>query len=195
MKGKKWQVAGNLFPTGGDLKRTSKGWALESVSCIQLFATAWTRLLCPWNSPGKNTGEDCHSLLYRIFLTQGWNSGLLHYRQISFTIRATREDGHNFDMQRLIYCRWRKLHKIGGKRKEKLLYIHVIHFQLVNFSISLYPFQHLFILSSGIKLTGSFYTLTFPCIPYSSHGTICYTYSLSFIIRIRDKNSSFPKAK
>ena len=42
MKGKKWQVAGKLFPTEGDLKRTSKGWALESVSRIQLFATAWT---------------------------------------------------------------------------------------------------------------------------------------------------------
>ena len=22
-----------------------------------------TRLLCPWDSPGKNTGEDCHFLL------------------------------------------------------------------------------------------------------------------------------------
>ena len=34
-------------------------------SCIQLFATRWTptRLLYPWNSPGKNTGVGCHSLL------------------------------------------------------------------------------------------------------------------------------------
>ena len=86
MKGKKWQVAGNLFPTGGDLKRTLKGWALESVSCIQLFATAWTRLLCPWNSPGKNTGVDCHSLRQRIFLTQGLNPGLLHRRQILYHV-------------------------------------------------------------------------------------------------------------
>ena len=30
-----------------------------------------TRLLCPWNSPGKNTGMNCHSLLQGIFLTQG----------------------------------------------------------------------------------------------------------------------------
>ena len=36
-----------------------------------------TRLLCPWNSPGKNTGVDCHSLLQRIFPAQGSNSGLL----------------------------------------------------------------------------------------------------------------------
>ena len=36
-----------------------------------------TRLLCPWDSPGKNTGVDCHFLLQRIFLTQELNSGLL----------------------------------------------------------------------------------------------------------------------
>ena len=42
-----------------------------------------TRLLCPWDSPGKNTGEDCHSL-QRTFLTQGQNPGLLHCRQILY---------------------------------------------------------------------------------------------------------------
>ena len=36
---------------------------------------------CPWDSPGKNTGMDNHSLLQRIFLTQGPNPGLLH-RQV-----------------------------------------------------------------------------------------------------------------
>ena len=41
-----------------------------------------TRLLCPWNSPGKNTGVGCHFLLQGIFLTQGLNLGLLHFRQI-----------------------------------------------------------------------------------------------------------------
>ena len=30
-----------------------------------------TRLLCPWDFPGKNTGVGCHSLLQGIFLTQG----------------------------------------------------------------------------------------------------------------------------
>ena len=30
-----------------------------------------TRLLCPWDSPGKNTGVSCHALPKRIFLTQG----------------------------------------------------------------------------------------------------------------------------
>ena len=40
------------------------------------------RLLCPWNSPGMNTGVDCHSLLQRNFPTQGSNAILLHFRQI-----------------------------------------------------------------------------------------------------------------
>ena len=37
-----------------------------------------TRLLCPWNSPGKNTGMDCHFLLQDVFPTQRVNLGLLH---------------------------------------------------------------------------------------------------------------------
>ena len=35
------------------------------------------RLLCPWDSQGKNTGVGCHFLLQRIFLTQGSNPCLL----------------------------------------------------------------------------------------------------------------------
>ena len=36
-----------------------------------------TRLLCPWNFPGKNTGVDFYALLQGIFLTQGSNQHLL----------------------------------------------------------------------------------------------------------------------
>ncbi|XDA79720.1 hypothetical protein R6Z07F_009729 [Ovis aries] len=43
-----------------------------------------TRLLCPWNSPGKNTGVDYHSLLQRNFPNQGPNPGLLHRRQVLY---------------------------------------------------------------------------------------------------------------
>jgi len=35
------------------------------------------RLLCPWDSPGKNTGVDCYALLQGIFQTQGLNLHLL----------------------------------------------------------------------------------------------------------------------
>ena len=43
-----------------------------------------TRLLCPWNFPGKNTKVGSHSLLQGIFLTQELNPGLLHCRQILY---------------------------------------------------------------------------------------------------------------
>ena len=33
--------------------------------------------LCPWNSPGKNTGVGCHAFLQRIFPTLGSNLSLL----------------------------------------------------------------------------------------------------------------------
>ena len=41
-----------------------------------------SRLLCSWNSPGKNTGVVCHALLQGIFPTQGLNPDLPHCRQI-----------------------------------------------------------------------------------------------------------------
>ena len=51
----------------------------QSVSLVQLFANPVSAsLLCPWDSPGKNTGMGCHSLLRGIFLTQGSNLCLLH---------------------------------------------------------------------------------------------------------------------
>ena len=39
-----------------------------------------TKLFSLWNSPGKNTRVSSYSLLQGIFLTQGLNLGLLHYR-------------------------------------------------------------------------------------------------------------------
>ena len=38
------------------------------------------RLLCPWDSPGKNTGVVCQALLQGIFPTQGSNLALLRLR-------------------------------------------------------------------------------------------------------------------
>ena len=32
-----------------------------------------TRVFCPWNSPGKNTGVGCRFLLQEIFLTRHRN--------------------------------------------------------------------------------------------------------------------------
>ena len=44
------------------------------------------RLLCPWNSPGKNTGVGSHSLFPGIFPTQGSNLSLPHCRQILYCL-------------------------------------------------------------------------------------------------------------
>ena len=56
---------------------------LSCFSHVQLFAILWTiaaRLLCPWDSPDKNTGVGCHAILQGIFLTQRSNPGLLHWQ-------------------------------------------------------------------------------------------------------------------
>ena len=44
------------------------------------------RLLCPWNSPGKNSEVGSHSLLPGIFPTQGSNLGLPQGRQILYRL-------------------------------------------------------------------------------------------------------------
>ena len=44
------------------------------------------RLLCPWDSPGKNTGVGDHSLLQGIFLTQGSNRCCLHWQVDSWPL-------------------------------------------------------------------------------------------------------------
>ena len=51
---------------------------------LQLHGLYPTRLLCPWNSPDKNTVVGNHSLLYPVFQTQGSNPGLLHCRRILY---------------------------------------------------------------------------------------------------------------
>ena len=62
----------------------------ESVSHSVVSNSWWlhglqpTKLLCPWNSLGKNTGVDIHSLLRGILLTQGQNLSLQHCRQILY---------------------------------------------------------------------------------------------------------------
>ena len=49
-----------------------------------------TRILCPWNSPGKNTGVGCHALLWGVFPTQGLNPGLPCCKWILY-VWATKE--------------------------------------------------------------------------------------------------------
>ena len=75
----------------------------ESISCsvmsnsLQPYGLQPTRLLCPWDSPGKNTGVSCHSLLQGIFLTEGSNPGLLHCRQILYNLSHQGRPGLLYD--------------------------------------------------------------------------------------------------
>ena len=69
----------------------------EKWKCIQLFVTYSVvsnslqlhelypaRLLCSWDSPGRDNGVGSHSLFQGIFLTQRWNWSLLPCRQILY---------------------------------------------------------------------------------------------------------------
>ena len=66
-------------PSLGQEDALEKGMAAHS--SIPVWRILWTeepgRLLCPWDSPGKNTGVGCHALPQGIFPTQGSNLGLL----------------------------------------------------------------------------------------------------------------------
>ena len=59
--------------------------------------TVVTRLLCPWNSPDKNTGLGCHFLLQGIFPTQGLNVGLPHGRQNLYHLSHQGSPGFAFE--------------------------------------------------------------------------------------------------
>ena len=61
--------------------RKSKWKSLSHVSdSLWLHRLGPARLLCPWDSPGQNTGVDCHFLIQGIFPTQGSNLSLLHWQ-------------------------------------------------------------------------------------------------------------------
>ena len=77
----------------GSSLMSSAACMLSCFSHVQRWVTLWTvdppNLLCPWDSPGKNTGVGCHVLLQGIFLIQGLNSRLLcllHQQADSFPL-------------------------------------------------------------------------------------------------------------
>ena len=63
-----------------------------------------SRLLCPWNSQGKNTGVGSHSFLQGVFLTQGLNIQVSCIAGRFFTIRATRKVRVNFYCKIVMCC-------------------------------------------------------------------------------------------
>ena len=66
------------------LSRSVMSDSLRTHDVVQL-----ARLLCAWDSPSKNPGVGCHSLLQGTFLTQGSNlrlSCLLHWQEDSLPL-------------------------------------------------------------------------------------------------------------
>ena len=53
---------------------------------LRLHGLQPTKLVHPWDFPGKNAGVSCHFLLQRIFLTQGLNPGFPHRRQMLYRL-------------------------------------------------------------------------------------------------------------
>ena len=63
-----------------------------------------TRVHCPWNSLGKNTGVGNHSLLQGIFLTQGSNPCLLHCSRQIFFYHLSHQEAQLLCSRHLINC-------------------------------------------------------------------------------------------
>ena len=61
-----------------------------------------TSILCPWNSPGKNTGVGCYFLLQGIFLTQGSNSSLLHCRQVLYQLSLQESPSDEEELKQML---------------------------------------------------------------------------------------------
>ena len=64
------------------------------------------RLLCPWDSPGKNIGVGCHFLLQGIFPIQGMNPGLPCCRQIFYCMRHQGSPGIRLKFNLHIQVGW-----------------------------------------------------------------------------------------
>ena len=81
---------GPIILNDNNEEKSAKNTGHDVENCSFSFCVTWETweshltLLCPWNSPGKNTGVGCHFLLQRIFLTQGSNPSLWHCRQILY---------------------------------------------------------------------------------------------------------------
>ena len=67
--------------------------------CNPIDCTQPSRLLCPWDSPGKNTEVGSHSFLQGIFMTQGSNPDLLHCRQILYHLSHQGSPSKTFNLK------------------------------------------------------------------------------------------------
>ena len=81
-----WKMAGIFLVTERIVKINLCVLITQCLTLCDPYGVQPTRLLCPQDSLGKNTGVGSHSLLQGIFLTQGWIPGLVHCRQILYCL-------------------------------------------------------------------------------------------------------------
>ena len=94
----------SFLPTS-DFSISSNMWKCEYLSHVRLFVTLWTvpaRLLCPWNSPGENSGVGSRSLLQGILPTCSLNLGLLHCWQILYHLSY--QECHQHVKKKVLYA-------------------------------------------------------------------------------------------
>ena len=70
---------------------------------LQPFGLWPVNLLCPWDFSGKNTGVDCHFPLQGIFLNQGSNLHVLHWRVEPLTLRHQESPLHFIQIPKTDY--------------------------------------------------------------------------------------------
>ena len=103
------------------------------------------RLLCAWDSPGKNTRVGCHALLQGIFLIQGWNPhllGLLHWQAGSLPLAPPGNPRWIFSCLILwSRCNLSFLTHAPGRREETLYSLDVF-FSSLYLLFFLYPHCH-----------------------------------------------------
>ena len=89
-----------------------------------------TRLLCPWDSPGRNTGVGSHSHLQGIFPAQGSNPGILLCRQILYHLSHHRSPV-------CLLCIWVYSHA------HTCLYTHAFEYACVHMLMVIYTCIHI----------------------------------------------------
>ena len=153
-----------------------------------------SRLHCPWDFPGKNTGSGCHFLLQSIFPTQRGNPHLLHLLHWQ---AASLRLSHLGSPLLCIYTTYSlSIYLLMALRL--LPYLVIVNSAAINngvhipFQISVFIFFG-YILSSGIAKYGSstlFYTMAAPIynltnsvlqFPFSLHPCQCLLF-LDFLM-------------
>ena len=96
------------------------------VNCSPPGSSVSGMLLCPWDSPSKNTGMGCHALLQGIFPTQGSNLHLLcllHWQAGSLPLAPPGKppDSTVNWTNKLWYCHQQSLLAIPGEKNRILV--------------------------------------------------------------------------